>query len=347
MTQDTYRGAAMHRRTFAAAAASLLSASRGFAQAPERPKVSVAMGTFMIDFLPLVLADTLGLFRGQGLDVAVQNFSAGGAASLQALLGGSVDTVVASYDHTIQMQAQNKEIQAVALLNPVPGLVLGVRQDLADRVKGVKDFKGLRLGVTVPGAAGDFLMKYMLVNNGMQASDITFIGVGSGASCVAAVEKQQVDLILNYDPAITILEQRKLIVPLLDTRTEAGTHAAYGGDYPFLCLYSMRGFIDRNPATIQRMVTALVGSLAYITSHSSAEIADALPPAYLMGDKSLFVTILDRSRQSFSPDGRFDPQSLTTPLRVLSAFDPRIANAHIDLAKTYTNRFVDAASHAG
>jgi NitT/TauT family transport system substrate-binding protein len=331
----------------AAAAASMGLGWPSFAQAPERSSVTLAMGTFLIDFLPLVLADKLGLFRQQGLDVTVQNFSTGGSASLQALLGGSVDTAVASYDHTIQMQAQNKEIQAVALLNPVPGLVLAVRQDLADRVKGIKDFKGLKLGVTVPGAAGDFLMKFMLANNGMPATDLAFIGIGAGASCVAAVEKKQVDLVLNYDPAITILEQRKLIVPLLDTRTEAGTRAAYGGAYPFLCLYSLRGFIDRNPLTIQRMVNALVLALRYIRSHASTVIADAMPPAYLMGDKSLFISILDRSRQSFTVDGRFDPKALETPLRVLSTFDARIANAHIDLSRTYTNRFVDAAPQAG
>lgn len=331
----------------AAAAAPFLMHRANAADTPERTKVTVAMGTFMIDFLPLVLADTLGLFKQQGLDVTIQNFSAGGSASLQALLGGSVDTAVASYDHTIQMQAQHKEIQAVVLLNPVPGLVLAVRSDLADKVKSIKDYKGLKLGVTVPGAAGDFLMKYMLVNNGMQASDISFVGIGAGASCIAAVENKQVDLVLNYDPAITILEQRKLIVPLLDTRTDAGTKAAYGGDYPFLCLYSMRSFIDQNPVTIQRMVNALVGALVYIGSHSSTQVADALPAAYLLGNKSLFVDILDRSKQSFSADGRFDPQALATPLRVLSTFDPRIANAHIDLDKTYTNRFVEAATHAG
>ena len=338
----------MRRRSLIGGALAAPMISRlAWADAPEREHTTVAMGTFMMGFLPLVLADTLGLFKQQGVNVAMQTFSTGGSASLQALLGGSVDTVVASYDHTIQMQAQHKEIQAVALLNPLPGMVLCVRKDLADKVKTVTDFKGLKLGVTVPGAAGDFLVKYMLKNHGMQPTDVSFIGTGSGASCIAAVEKKQVDLVLNYDPAITILLQRDLVVPMIDTRTEDGTRAAYGGDYPFLCLYSMRRFIDAYPVTIQRMVSALVQGLHYIGSHSSAQIADALPQTYLLGDKKLFIDIVDHSRQSFSADGRFDPKALETPLRVLSAFDERIASAKIDLSQTYTNRFVDSAQHSG
>jgi NitT/TauT family transport system substrate-binding protein len=333
----------MHRRTLIAAAALPLALPRrGLAQTPEVPKMTVAMGTFMIDFLPLVLADTLGLFKQQGVDVTVLNFSAGGSASLHALLGGSTHAVVASYDHTIQMQAQGRPIEAVVLLNPVPGLVLGVRSDLADKVKGVADFKGLKLGVTVPGAAGDFLMKYMLKRHDMPVSDIAFVSVGSGASAIAAVEKKQVDLILNYDPAITMLEQRGAIKVLIDTRTLGGTKQAYGGEYPFLCLYMMADIVEKNPETVQRLVNALVGALGYIQTHTSTQIADALPKQYLLGDRALFISIVDRSRQSFSKTGVFEPDALQTPLRVLSSFDPHVMAAKIDLDRTYTNRFVEA-----
>jgi NitT/TauT family transport system substrate-binding protein len=344
----------MRRRTFIASAALPFVASppvsaQGSAQnaAPEQRKITLAMGVWMIDFLPLVLADTLGLFKQQGMDVTVQNFSQGGSASLQALMGGSADAVVASYDHTIQMQAQRRDIQAVALMNPLPGLVLGVRSDLAEHVKDVHDFKGLKLGVTVPGAAGDYLMKYMLRNAGMSPTDVAFVAVGSGANCVAAVEQKQVDLVLNYDPAMTVLERRGSIKIMIDTRTEAGTQSAYGGKYPFLCLYTMRDFIERNPVSVQRLTNALVGGLRYIHDHSSEQIADALPTSYLQNDRALFINILDRSRQSFSPDGRFDPEALKTPLRVLTTFDERIAKAKIDLSRTYTNRFVDAVATKG
>ena len=40
-------------------------------------------------------------------------------------------------------------------------------------------------------------------------------------------------------------------------------------------------------------------------------------------------------------DGRFEPKDLETPLLVLREFNTDVANADIDLEKTYTNAFVD------
>ena len=57
-------------------------------------------------------------------------FQAGGSKALQALVAGSTDAVVGFFDHTVQMQAQGKEVVGVILLNNVPGLVMGVRSDL-------------------------------------------------------------------------------------------------------------------------------------------------------------------------------------------------------------------------
>jgi NitT/TauT family transport system substrate-binding protein len=46
----------------------------------------------------------------------------------------------------------------------------------------------------------------------------------------------------------------------------------------------------------------------------------------------------------FSRDGRFSPDTLKTPLAVLTAYDPAIAAAGIDHSRTYTNKFADEAA---
>src|SRR5690348_16498348 len=108
----------------------LLAGSPASAQAVERSRVSISFGSFIVGFLPLVLADALGYFREQGLDVEVQNFGAGGTKALQALIGGSTDTVVGAYVSTIRMQMQDKIVRGTILLNRTPGFVIAVRKDL-------------------------------------------------------------------------------------------------------------------------------------------------------------------------------------------------------------------------
>ena len=66
------------------------------AQKPEVTKVRLAVGgKSSLYYLPLTITERLGYFKEAGLDVEISDF-AGGAKSLQALIGGSADVVTGS-----------------------------------------------------------------------------------------------------------------------------------------------------------------------------------------------------------------------------------------------------------
>ena len=66
----------------------------------------------------------LGHFKEQGLDVTINDFR-GGAQSLQALAGGSVDVVTGAYEHPIRMQAKGRDVYSDRAW-AIPGIVLGI-----------------------------------------------------------------------------------------------------------------------------------------------------------------------------------------------------------------------------
>ena len=106
-------------------------ARRRSAQAPEKTDITLGVGgKGLLYYLPLTLAERLGYFKEQGLDVTINDFG-GGAQSLQALVGGSVDVVTGAYEHTIRMQAKGQDIRAVIELGRFPGIVLAVKKDKA------------------------------------------------------------------------------------------------------------------------------------------------------------------------------------------------------------------------
>src|SRR5438105_14134328 len=225
-----------------AALALLLSLSAAaHAQAVEKKQVTLAVGgKTALYYLPLTICERLGYFKEQGLDVEIQDF-AGGAKSLQALVGGSVDVVTGAYEHTIRMQAKGQDIRAVIELGRFPGIVVAVK-------KGVKfdspaDFKGMKVGVTAPGSSTNMLMNFVLAKAGLPPQDVSFIGVGSSASAVAAIRNGQLDAISHLEPAITMLEQSGDIRVIVDTRTEEGTRALFGGENPAAVLYLKQSFI--------------------------------------------------------------------------------------------------------
>ena len=308
----------------------------------EKTDIALVMGVLGVGAMPLLLADTLGLFKQQGLNVAVLSAPTGTAAVLRAVLGGRADVGLGNYDDTIQTQVQGPELQAVVLTDTLPGIVLAVRSELADRVKSAADFKGLRVGVPLLGSAGEAMVRTMLQQAGVAGTDVAIVAIGYGDSALLAVERKLVDVVVNYDPAMTILERLGKIRVLTDTRTQSGCIAAYGGLYPSLCLYGQRAFIDRHPVATQRLTNALVGGLRYLHSRTGADALDAIAPKYRLGDRTLALAVLENSRQRFSRNGRFDPAALQTPLRVMSVFDSKIAAAQIDLSRTFTNAFVAA-----
>ncbi len=334
------------RSWIAAGLAALVLALPAAAQAqkPETAKVRLAVGgKSSLYYLPLTITERLGYFKEAGLDVEISDF-AGGAKSLQALIGGSADVVTGSFDHTIQMQAKDQSIVAVVQMGRFPGFALGVRKAKAANYTGPKDLKGMKIGVTAPGSSTHFMVLYMMAQAGLKPDDAVFIGTGSGGTVVAAVQHGEVDAISNADPMITKLDREGAIKIVADTRTLEGTTKVYGGPYPAATLYTPASFIEKNPNTVQALVTALVRGLKWVQAHSADDIAKMMPEEYMLGDKPLFVEAIKANHAAYSPDGRFMKDGPETALKVLKAFDPNVANAKIDLAKTYSDRFVEKAN---
>ena len=328
----------------AVAAAMMVFAPAAHAQKPEIAKVRLAVGgKSSLYYLPLSITERLGYFKEAGLDVEISDF-AGGAKSLQALIGGSADVVTGSFDHTIQMQAKNQSITALVQLGRFPGFALALRKDKAANYTGPKDLKGMKIGVTAPGSSTHFMVLYMMSQVGLKPDDAVFIGTGSGATVVAAVQHGEVDGISNADPMITKLDREGLIKIVADTRTLDGTVKVYGGPYPAAVLYATNGFIEKNPNTVQALVTALVRGLKWVQSHNAEDIARMMLPEYALGDIAVFIESIKANHDAYSPDGRFTKEAAETAYKVLKAFDPAVAGATIDLAKTYTDAFVTKAN---
>lgn len=337
---------AFTRRTALAALAltTALGISPAFAQTAEKPKLTLGVGGKpLLYYLPLTVAEKKGFFKEQGLEVEINDFG-GGAKSLQALVGGSVDVVTGAYEHTIRMQAKGQDIRAVVELGRFPGIVIAVRKDLAGKVKSAADFKGLKIGVTAPGSSTALTAQYAMVKAGLKASDAPIIGVGGGASAVAAMKQGQVDLISHLDPVISKLEADGDVAALIDTRTEAGTKALFGGANPAAVLYLKNDFAEKNPVTTQKLVNAFVKALKWLETAKPEEVADLVPAEYHLGDKPLYLRSVKNSLESYSRTGISSPEAMKSMYDALKLLDPEMSRSNVDLGKTFIDTFAKKAA---
>ena len=332
-----------NRRGFAGAAAAgaaLLAVPYLHAQGKlEKSKVAIAVGgKASFYYLPLTIAEQLGYFKAEGLEVEISDF-AGGARALQAVVGGSADVVSGAYEHTINLQSKSQFFRAFVMQGRAPQIALGVSTKAMPQYKSVADLKGKRIGVSAPGSSTNMVANLVLSRAGLKASDVSFIGVGTAAGALAALRSGQIDAMCNIDPVMTMLEQKGDVKIISDTRTLKGTVEVFGGAMPSGCLYASAEFVQKNPNTCQALTNAIVHGLKWLQSAGPSDIIKTVPEAYLLGDRGLYLASFNKVREAFSLDGVVPEDGVRIALKALASFDATVKPEKIDLAKTFTNEF--------
>ena len=328
-------------RRLAVALAALLLLS-GFARAQSKVTLAVGGGACLC-YLPTMLAKQLGEYEKAGVNVEVVDFK-GGSESLKAVIGGSADVVSGYFDHCVNLAAKGQHLQAFVVYDRFPGLALVVSPKHNDEVKSVKDLANKKVGVSAPGSSTDFFLKYLLSKNGVDPNTVGVVGVGLGATAVAAMEQGQIDAAVMLDPSVTVLQGRNTNLAILsDTRSQKDTLAVFGGEYPGGALYTKAEWIASHEKEVQAMTNAIINTLKWIHSHTPQEIADKMPAEYVGKDRAGYVAALKNTMPMYSETGKMDPKGASAVLAVFSQSSPEVARANIDLSSTYTNRYVEAA----
>ncbi|MES2279901.1 MAG: ABC transporter substrate-binding protein [Pseudomonadota bacterium] len=337
----------LSRRVFASgtalAAATLAFPSLRAQGKLEKTKISLAVGgKAAFYYLPLTISEQLGYFKAEGLDIEISDF-AGGARALQAVVGGSADVCSGAFEHTINLQSKNQMFRAFVLQGRAPQIAFGVSTKAMPNYKTIADLKGKKIGVSAPGSSTNMMANLVLSRGGLQASDVSFIGVGTAAGALTALRSGQIDAMSNTDPVMTMLEQKGEVKIISDTRTLKGTQEVFGGTMPAACLYAPVDFIQKNPNTCQALANAIVHGLKWLQTAGPGDIIKTVPESYLLGDRALYLASFNKVRESISLDGIIPEDGARTALKALASFDTSIKPDKIDISKLYTNEFARRA----
>ncbi len=289
-------------------------------------------------YLPAALAEQLGYFREQGLDVELRSEPSGINAENE-LLSGSVQGVIGFYDHTIDLQAKGKAVLSVVQMSQAPGEVLLATTRGTRTIQSPADLRGLSLGVTGLGSSTNFLTLYLVVAANVKAKEVTMVPVGSGETFIAAMRQGKIEAGMTTEPTISRLLAAGDARVLVDLRTPESTERWLGGLYPGACLYMPAVWVNAHRSETQKLVNAFVKALKHINTHGAEEIANALPTEYYAGDKKMYVQALARSKTMFTADGTMPASGPLTVLKILKEFNRSVQVKNIDLSKTFTNEF--------
>jgi len=292
-------------------------------------------------YLPNMLAQRLGYFSEQHLDVTLIDEGTG-QASEDEVVAGNVEAGSGAYVHPMVLNAQGKKIETICQFGIAPGEAEVVDSSL--NITSVKDLAGKSLGVTEVGSGTWVLTQAILGTAGVDPSSAHYLGVGAGDTFIAAIEQHKIAAGMTTFPTISRLVNSgkgKILVSLLNP---TDTRAALGGDYPFIGVFAKNDWVNSNKDVAQRLVNAYVKTLKYIHSHTPDEIASQMPTGYFAGDKAAYVADLKSQIDIFGTDCRMPAGGPETVEKIQQQFVASFKGKSANLSETYTNEFADNAS---
>ncbi|HEX6354720.1 ABC transporter substrate-binding protein [Actinophytocola sp.] len=293
----------------------------------------------------MYVAERDGTFEREGLSVNIVELQSG-ADGVAAAVSGSAQIADIGFDDLVTL-AEEGEDGLVMVHNLVRRVTLALVMDPDDaKERGVTRespleeryaaLRGLRLGVTSPGAASDRYLRYYLREAGLDPEkDAEIIAIGDGSSLLAALETDQIDAYQLSPPTPYVAEAEGFGTILID---------GAAGDVPALSDFAYTGFAanrewaSANPDTVRAFTRALNTAMAKVKG-DPATTAEQIAERMSEDDVSILRRTLEALLPALSTDGCFDMAAIRTTLTTMH--DVGITPASGDAAEgaLWTNEY--------
>lgn len=282
-----------------------LAVQPGYAVNTALPRLVVAVSQRSpLQFLVLTVAEQLGFFADEGLEVVLQDHTAPQSA-LSAVVARQADVVAVGFEHLWSRAAGAESLTAFALINRTPELAVGVAMRALGQWKSTADLTRFRIGISAPETIGQRVVERMAVLSGVAGSALKWVHVGAAVSAVTAMESGQIDVLCHADPAVSLLAKRREWHVVADLRSVVDTQRVLGGLYAGACLGATTRFVRGNAAVVQHFTAAVVRALKWLQTAGAPDLVRWAPDAFGGVDRSLLLQMFEKSRDGLSPDGQF------------------------------------------
>jgi NitT/TauT family transport system substrate-binding protein len=222
-------------------------------------KVRAAYGNVTPANLAPFYAKEKGIFLQNGLDVDLSLID-GGAKSMAALLGNSVEIAQLGGTELMSAYVGGGDAQAVALFVPVSPWVLMAPASYT----GPNDLKGKVVGVASKGGSSEVAAVQQIERLGLNRSDVTILATGSVANLTSAMLANQVYAGPGHPPDTAALFKAgyKVIMDLAAQNVPAVEN----------CTIVTKKYLTEHKDVIQKYVDSLIQSIVAMKKDKAGTI---------------------------------------------------------------------------
>lgn len=249
-------------------------------------KIKVAEVTHSIFYAPQYLADSLGYFEEEGLDVEII-LTSGADKVTTAVLSGDVNIGFCGSEATIYIYNNGEKDYLVTFA----GLTKRDGSFLVSREK-IEDFKmsnlnGKHIIAGRKGGMPAMTLEYALNKNGIKTEDVNLDTSIDFASTTGAFIGGTGDFISVFEPTALQLEKEGYGYVVAST-------GELGGVVPYTAYNAKKSYIEENPEVIEGFTRAINKALDYVHTHSAEEIAENIIDYFPDTSMNDLITITER-----------------------------------------------------
>ena len=298
----------------------MVSDMSAYAQAKRVKVLEAHTGTLFM--APVYIAEAAGYMAEEGIDLELTEVDSG-ALGIAALVSGGVQLVDADPFQLVQLLRQGKSVQF--LYNLTKGVTLDMvmskeviaAKNLSRSMPIAQRFaalKGMKLGITKPGAATDVYMRYYLKRAGLDSErDVQIVTVGGGAALLASMKTKQIDAFHLSPPTPYQAQQAGFGDVIIK---------ASAGDVPELTNFLYTGiavtkeYAEKNADVLKRWTRAVNKANALMQKDEAASIK-YLQKYFPRMDPAVMTLAMREIIPALSPNGVMNEQMVQKHLTFL------------------------------
>ncbi len=337
---------------FVAVVAVLALAVAGFGgSAAAQTKITIAQSSQSLTFVPIYIAQNKGYFKDEGLDVNLV-LAGGGPKALTALISGSAQFAASVLsDAIIAHRKGRKDVREIAALANGYTIPLVLRKDVATK-RGItpqsplKDkvaaMKGLKMGVTTPGAGTDLLVRYLMLSHGFQPDrDLQIVPVGGVDTMRAALEAGRIDGCSCLIPIDIVSVRNGLAIPFVDpTKDVPGLRGVHFGT-----VHASKAYNDAHPKVAEAFARAIVRATHLLATDPNGA-REATRPYFAALDADTYKAAWDSVYPIMPRDPELTPDGVQKELDFEKLVLPAEESFAVPFAELVDNSWVRKAKAA-
>ena len=249
-------------------------------------KVSVAEVAHSIFYAPQYVADALGYFEDEGLDVEII-LTPGADKVSAAVLSGDVNIGFSGSEVTVYVYNQGEKDYLVTFagLTKKDGSFLVARKEMKDFK--VEDLKGKYIIAGRQGGMPAMTLEWALNQNGLKTTDVTFDTSVAFSAMAGTFIGGTGDFVSLFEPQALELEKQGY-------GHVVASVGELGGTVPYTAYHAKKSYIEENPDVIESFTKAIQKGLNFVHNNNSEKIADAIIDYFPDTSRNDLVKIIDR-----------------------------------------------------